>query len=54
MLNQEWDLLTQNSIAEFKGTEESRTDSERQKLRYEMEDAQRRSSAGGFFQSLLG
>tara|TARA_R110001583_G_scaffold3825_3_gene23389 strand:- start:6038 stop:6646 length:609 start_codon:yes stop_codon:yes gene_type:complete len=50
------DVLGQKlmDIAEFKGTEESRIDSERQKLRYEMEDAQRRSSAGGFFQSLLG
>ena len=50
------DVLGQKlmDIAEYKGGEESRINTEREKLRYEMEEQQRKASGGGFIQSLLG
>ena len=50
------DVLGQKlmDIAEFKGAEKSRINTEREKLRFEMEEQQRKAGSGGFIQSLLG
>ena len=50
------DVLGQKlmDIAEYKGGEESRINTEREKLKYEMKEQQRKASTGGFIQSLLG
>lgn len=50
------DVLGQKlmDIAEFKGSEESRINTERERLRFEMKEQRRKASTGGFIQSLLG